>query len=114
MLNLSRQEQIILFGLIGAIVVGCIWMLIERPASPNISAVYVRPAREAVGSTKININKADPQELQRLPRIGPKLAQYIIDYRNKRGPFEDISDIQQVPGVGPKTYAVLKDRITVE
>jgi len=66
----------IIFGLIGAVVVGCIWMLIERPTPPNFSAVYVQPtpASEGGESIKININKAGPQELQRLPRIGPKLA----------------------------------------
>lgn len=91
-------------------------MLIEKPTSPNFSATYVQPTptSESGKSTKININKAGPQELQRLPRIGPQLAQYIIDYRNKHGPFKDMSDIQHVPGVGPKTYAALKDRITVE
>lgn len=115
MFNLSRQEQIIIFGLIGAIVVGCAWMLIEKHASSDVSAVYVRPTAERDWkSTKININKAGPHELQRLPHIGPKLSQRIIDYRNEHGPFEDIHKIQDVPGIGPKTYAALKDKISVE
>ena len=63
-------------------------------------------------SGKININTATSEELQTLPRIGPKLAGAIIEYRAKH-PFMAIEDIQNVPRIGPKTFEGLKDLITV-
>jgi len=63
-------------------------------------------------SGKININTASSEELQTLPRIGPKLAGAIIEYRSKQ-PFRAIEDIQNVPRIGPKTFEGLKDLITV-
>ena len=61
----------------------------------------------------ININTATTAELETLPRIGPTMAQRIVDCREANGPFEAIEDIQNVPGIGPATFEGLKDRITV-
>jgi competence protein ComEA len=63
--------------------------------------------------TLVNINTATQAELETLPRIGPELAQRILDYREANGPFETIEDIQNVPGIGPGTFEGLKDMIVV-
>jgi competence protein ComEA len=41
-------------------------------------------------------------------------AQTIIAYRESNGSFGLIEDIQNVPGIGPKTFENLKSLITVE
>ena len=61
----------------------------------------------------INVNTATAAELEALPRIGPTMAQRIIEYREANGPFVAIEDIQNVPGIGPATFEGLKDLITV-
>jgi competence ComEA-like helix-hairpin-helix protein len=61
----------------------------------------------------ININTADAALLETLPGIGPTKAQAIVEYRNQHGPFTRIEDIQNVSGIGPSTYAGIKDLITV-
>ena len=61
----------------------------------------------------ININTANAELLDTLPGIGPSKAQAIIDYRNLNGSFAAIEDIQNVSGIGPSTYANIKDLITV-
>jgi competence protein ComEA len=63
---------------------------------------------------KININKASALTLTQLKRIGPKLSERIVEYREKHGPFERPEDIVQVRGIGPKTFELNKDRITTE
>ncbi|GEA17385.1 MAG: competence protein ComEA [Moorella sp. (in: firmicutes)] len=62
---------------------------------------------------KVNINTATMAELDSLPGIGPTLAQRIIDYRNQKGPFRTIEDLQNVSGIGPGRFNDLKDLITV-
>ena len=61
----------------------------------------------------ININSASLNELTTLPRIGPVIAQRIIDFRNKNGGFASKEDIKKVRGIGKKTYENLKDLISV-
>lgn len=64
-------------------------------------------------SSKININTATLEELKMLPRVGDAIAQRIIDYREKNGPFRDIKDIKNVSGIGDKMFENIKDKITV-
>lgn len=62
----------------------------------------------------ININTASQPELELLPGIGPTIALRIIEYRDLHGPFSKIDDIQNVSGIGSKTFEELKELITVE
>ena len=61
----------------------------------------------------IDINAASAAELEELPRIGPTMAQRIVEYRETNGPFAAVEDIQDVPGIGPATFEGLKDLVTV-
>jgi len=61
----------------------------------------------------ININTATAAELETLPRVGPTMAQRIIEYRESNGPFKTIEEIQDVQGIGTATFEGFRDRITV-
>jgi len=66
------------------------------------------------GASRININTATAADLDRLPKIGPAIAQRIIDYRTKHGPFKRIEDLKNVSGIGDALFEAIKDLITVE
>jgi len=91
------------------------------PASSNLptptraaaSAATDMPAGESAGTGLININTATLEALDTLPGIGPVIAQRIINHRDANGPFQSIEAIQDVEGIGPATYARLKNLITV-
>jgi competence protein ComEA len=61
----------------------------------------------------INVNTASAAELEALPEVGPALAQRIVDYRTEHGPFAAVEDVMEVPGIGPSTFAAIKDLISV-
>lgn len=71
------------------------------------------PGAAPPSSQKVNLNTASADLLDSLPGIGPTLAQRIIDYRSKH-PFQYISQLMQVEGIGAAIYERLKDLVTVE
>ncbi|MEW5693230.1 MAG: helix-hairpin-helix domain-containing protein [Candidatus Hydrogenedentota bacterium] len=68
---------------------------------------------EIKNELKININTAALEELQKLPRIGPKTAKSIIEYREKHNGFKSIEELREVPRIGDKTFENLKDKVTI-
>ncbi|HEU0257210.1 MAG TPA: helix-hairpin-helix domain-containing protein [Microbacteriaceae bacterium] len=69
-------------------------------------------AGPAVGAP-VNLNTATGDELETLPRVGPALAGRILSWRAEHGRFERIDDLMSVSGIGEKTFAGLRDRVTV-
>jgi competence ComEA-like helix-hairpin-helix protein len=63
--------------------------------------------------TKVDINKASVEELDRLPGIGPALAQRIVEFRKQNGSFHKVEDLLNVRGIGPKSFEPLRDKVTV-
>jgi competence protein ComEA len=57
---------------------------------------------------QIDINTATVDQLQRLPGVGPAMAQRIIAAREKFGQFRRPEDLRNVSGIGPKKYAKMK------
>ncbi len=65
-------------------------------------------------SGKVNINTATAAELsERLNGIGDGLAQRIVAYREKNGPFRSTEALKNVPGIGDKKYEEIRSSITV-
>ncbi len=85
------------------------------PTIAPTNAPGAQSAAATPGATMglVNINTAPAVELETLPRVGPSLAQRIIEYRTEHGPFAAIEDIMQVSGIGPSIFSAIKDMITV-
>ena len=43
-----------------------------------------------------------------LPRVGPSVAQRIIEFRKENGEFRAAADLMLVRGIGEKTFALIK------
>ena len=63
--------------------------------------------------TALDLNAATAAELELLPDIGPALAQRIVDYRTKHGPFKTIEGLDAVSGIGQKTLAKVRPLLFV-
>jgi competence protein ComEA len=66
------------------------------------------------GGEVININSATSEELARLPRIGPALADRIIAYRETNGRYSSLEALDQVEGIGPELLAEIAPFLVFE
>ena len=61
----------------------------------------------------VNINTADAAGLDSLDGIGVKKAEAIIAYRSEHGDFKSLEEIKEVPGIGDKMFAKIKEDISL-
>lgn len=67
----------------------------------------------AASAGPIDLNRATLAELDTLPRIGPSLAQRILDWRDANGGFTSVDELREVSGIGDKTFESLRELVTV-
>jgi len=86
-----------------------------KPASPATlgSGLGSAGKKELALGTTIEVNRASQEELQKLPGIGPKMSQRIMDERAKK-PFKSVDDLRRVSGIGAKTLEKLRPFVRVE
>ncbi len=77
----------------------------EVPAPPG--------AASGVAGGKVDLNTADAATLETLPRVGPALAARILAWREANGRFTSVEDLLGVSGIGEKTFAGLRDLVTI-
>lgn len=66
------------------------------------------------GSTgKLNLNTATATQLDALPGVGPVTADKILAWRKQHGRFSRVEELQEVPGIGPKSFAEIAPHVTV-
>ncbi|MGI6255614.1 MAG: ComEA family DNA-binding protein [Acutalibacter sp.] len=70
--------------------------------------------QEVLVEKSININTATLEELDKLPGVGPVIAQRIIDYREQNNGFYDIQELMEVSGIGEKIFSRLEPYIVAE
>jgi competence protein ComEA len=80
------------------------------PAPPAQSSAEPRPepttAQPSSGITtdgKVILNLATAGELTRLPGIGQKRAEKIVELRESLGRFKKLTDLLRIKGIGPKS-----------
>jgi competence protein ComEA len=65
------------------------------------------------GQAQLDLNAATEAELETLPGIGPVTAAKITAWRDEHGRFTRVEELQEIDGIGPKTFAQLADHVRV-
>ena len=60
----------------------------------------------------INVNKATATDLATVLELSAKGAEVIVQYREEKGSFKSVEDVEKVPGVDAKKIEAKKDRLT--
>ena len=88
-------------------------LLSGLPVSPPEDDTPEDPTPTGNTAGLIDINTATKEQLESLPGIGPVLAQRILDYIRDNGPFESMSQLTLVSGIGVERLNDIMDYATV-
>jgi competence protein ComEA len=86
---------------------------VQGSGEPSDAPAVTTPKKIDTPDDQIDVNQAPIEELQRLPGVGAKLAQRIIDERAKK-PFATVDDLRRVSGIGAKTLEKLRPYAKLE
>ncbi len=65
------------------------------------------------GAGVVNLNTATAEQLDALPGIGGVIAQRIVGYRDAHGGFQSVDQLKEVPGIGDRKFAEMRDKVSV-
>ena len=116
-MNNRERVSLALLGLFLLIGMGLVAWQRSRQANRAPKPVTATQAddwnQRLAHARQVDVNTATSAELERLPGIGPALANRIVDDRSRHGPFSTAHDITRVSGIGEKTYESISRRLTV-
>ena len=93
-------------------------ILVPERGPPTTAAAPAAPGGTATPAggappQPINLNTATLEQLDTLDGIGPGLAAAILQYREENGGFGSVDELAQVPGIGEKRLASLREQVQV-
>ena len=68
----------------------------------------------SVSEKAVNINTASVEELEKLPHVGEKLAQDIIEHREKFGKFRKPEHLLLIRGISDEKFREMRSLVKVE
>ena len=86
------------------------------PVRAGAGAAGAAAASAAVAPAEgqpLNVNTATLEQLDGLTGVGPITAQKILDAREERGGFGSIEELGEIPGIGEKRLATLREEVTL-
>ena len=92
------------------------FLALSRAPRDTASAPHRSSARKSTTTSakqSIELNSATVDELQKLPGIGPAIAQRIVVYREEHGDFNEPGDVSSVRGIGPRTLERIRAYLVV-
>jgi comEA protein len=108
---LTYYERKVLIFIISLILFGAVlkWLNVNNLYNPSATSQNTFSKID----TPININKASLKDLEKIPGIGKKIAQRIIQYRLRFGEFKKLDDLKKVKGIGKKRLEKIKPFISL-
>jgi len=85
---------------------GVFWFISSRAVRRlSISAflaatlILCAEARKRPPEHPLDLNAATAEQLQQLPAVGPGMANAIVEFREKSGPFQRVEDLLAIRGI---------------
>lgn len=104
----GEEKKVILFLLVVAVCGTTLNLLVK--SNCRLQKAFCRQEE----LTRLNLNKASPEEMIASRCVLPKTAKNIADYRDSHGGFGSLEELVKVKGIGSRRYEKLKEVFFVE
>ncbi len=84
------------------------------PRSHTSDATPVKTSTSTSKLAPLNLNTANAAEIERLPGVGPVLAERTITYRKEHGRFRRAEHLMMVRGISDRKFRELRSLVTVQ
>jgi competence ComEA-like helix-hairpin-helix protein len=102
MFQLTSQEKSVIVSFCVILFVGA---MINIGLQKNLCLLeWLHTSQKKSLVTAININRASVEDLLRVPGIGPKTAEFILQYRQTNKKFTDLEALKKAKGMSPQRY----------
>lgn len=82
-------------------------------AGENRPPADAGPSPSRLPDGRLDLNAATRDDLEQIPGVGPVTAQRILQHRDQLGGFSDVSQLLEVRGIGPATFAAIEPEVGV-
>jgi competence protein ComEA len=106
-----RDQRVVIGLLLLALLAMAGLRLADYVAGRTVVDYNDLPERHVV--LRVDVNRAGEADLAELPVIGPAVAKKIVEYRRTYGPFRTLEDLDNVPGIGPRTLEVIRPHVVI-
>ncbi len=86
---------------------------VHQESAQHPSVITQSPASQPSRISRLDLNRATVEELQRLPGIGKTLAQRVVERRTAHGPYRTIDELSEVKGIGANRLARVRPLLKV-
>ena len=90
-----------------------------EPAPAVIAGAPPAAGGTGAGGSKVapagprDLNTATAEQLETLPGVGPATSKAILSYRASHGRFRSVTELLEVPGIGPAKLEALRPMVRV-
>ena len=94
---------------------------VPKKGEPAPAVAAVPPAGAGAGggakpgapAGPVDLNTATAEQLEALPGVGPATSKAILAYRSSHGRFRSVTELLEVPGIGPAKLEALRPLVKV-
>ncbi|MDD3374299.1 MAG: helix-hairpin-helix domain-containing protein [Candidatus Omnitrophica bacterium] len=104
MFHLTKEERLVVIYFGATLILGSLFYYVFKQ-NPNLwNLINVVDSQKIY--PKVDINRADRDQLIKIPQIGPATADQILEHR-KNKTFETLEELKEIKGISGSKYKTI-------
>lgn len=110
MFSLTKQERLVLIFVAIASLMG-LGLNFYKKSSAYFDLQKIIEEQKSLSA--VNLNKASFQDLAKVSVLGSTLAEAIIEFRSRHGPFKSLEELKLIKGIDESKFNQIKKLLII-